>query len=96
MAQIMEKHNLSLTFVHDDKNDTKLMEIWVPENIDTSAILSTLKEDHDYLCSEEAENNGDDIYARTGYTPESLLAYTCKKHGWRWDEIEFDGTLELL
>lgn len=96
----MVSHNLALTFIWDDGNDTMLVCVMTPESVTKEEVIDKLREDHNYLCDEadkeqDGEETEDAVYGTVGRTPETLIDYSCKKHGWEWKKAEFE-TIEFL
>lgn len=91
----MVSHNLALRFIWDDENETMLVYITTPESVTKEKVIEKLREDHEYLYSEDGEGTEGDLYGTLGCTPETLIDYSCKKHGWEWKKAEFE-TVEFL
>ena len=67
----MRTLNLRINFFWDDGDDMETFELTVPSNVSNAEILDVLKKEHEYLCEEDEE----DVYGKTGRTPETLLNY---------------------
>lgn len=87
MEENMRTLNLRINFFWDDGDDMEAFELTVPSNVSNAEILDTLKKEHEYLCEEDEE----DVYGKTGRTPETLLNYICNKYyGWSWRDFQYD------
>lgn len=83
----MRTLNLRINFFWDDGDDMEIFELTVPSNVSNAEILDALKKEHEYLCKEDEE----DVYGKTGRTPETLLNYICDKYyGWSWRDFQYD------
>ena len=82
----MRKLLTRLNFFWDDCDDIKQCIVIVPDNVTDDEVAKALLDGHEFLCHEDEE----DIYGTSGRTPGTLLDYVCEKHGWSWDELEFD------
>lgn len=47
------------------------------------------------LADNSIWKDGLDVYANNGYSPQTLLDYTCRQHGWGWEPMVFDGEVSV-
>lgn len=87
----MKRHECSIAFQWDEGDDTKVIDIFTPDNVTKDTVESELVLGHEYLCN----NDEDDLYGKEGRTPETLVECICQKNGWHWEEHTPDITLSL-
>lgn len=90
-----EKHQCSITFNWDDENETRIIDIYTPENIHNKDLELELIRMHQRLCNDE---DGQDTYGKNGRCPETLVMELCAKHDWTWhvhEDRENDIELSL-
>lgn len=87
-----KEYLICLKFLNDDgKDDFFPCMVTVPENLSEKQVMKILDEAHDYLCSEERE---EDIYGIRGYSAQTLAEYVSGKNGWKLEYPDIALTLE--
>lgn len=87
----MKKLNLRLNFFWDDEDDMREFRLTVPDNVEVKEVKKILLQTHEYLSTEDET----DLYGINGRCPVILLDYICDKHGWEWEDFNFDIDLNL-
>lgn len=87
----MKTYIIRITFKWDDKNDSTLIKLEVPEHITLSNVIALLKSRHSYLQRKDKSA----LYENNGWNYESLLNHTCRKYGWKWDVLKEDAEIFL-
>lgn len=88
----MNTYEIKITFLWDDGNDTNLVRITVPYNIEIEQLNEKIIETHEKLCADE---DGEDIYGINGRNVETLMNYMCEKNSWHWEKAEPDDDIVL-
>lgn len=92
MQSIPNLHTVKLTFIDDDlEPDTGEFVIKTPGSVSSENVKKKLCKSYDKLI--EKLPNGP--FAKTGYTPETLVKHVCGKNEWAMQRIDFDITLEI-
>lgn len=80
MTNCTNRHQCKITFRWDDGDETRIIDIYTPEDITDKEVNDALKSMHDKLNDDEES----DVYGTAGRCPETLAAELCEERGWIW------------
>lgn len=88
----MKDYIIEITFLYDESYDCLPIRLKVPTETTLAEVKNALCEAHEILDKNEDEKC---LYENNGRNYESLLSYTCEKHGWKWDDLKEDLELQF-